>query len=224
MKKIIVAGIAIALVLVFGYLYATRAVVAPSVSIGDVSAKMPDGTPGETGMRYRIVTGSSATFSIYELLNGKDKTVIGTTSDIGGDIRVVDGALEIGTITINARTWKTDSEKRDGAVGRFVLKSEDPQNEFITFVPSGLATVSGKIVEGKEFSFSVAGMLTISGVSKPATFSGKATYSDSVVTGTVETKLSRASYGLVIPNLSFIANIPDEFTVGAIIKADRIAI
>jgi len=70
MKKIILAFIAIGIILISGYLYATRAVIAPSVPIGDISAKMPDGTAGEAGMRYRIATTSSATFSIYELLNG----------------------------------------------------------------------------------------------------------------------------------------------------------
>jgi polyisoprenoid-binding protein YceI len=224
MKKIITIIIAILIVLVSAYLYATRSVEAPSAPIDELSAKMPDGTPGQSGVIYRIGQGSEARFSIYELLRGKDKTVMGATSDVGGDMRVVDGSLEVGTVTINARTWKTDSTQRDGAIGRFILKSETPGNELITFSPTARAVVADTIVEGKEFSFSVSGFLTISGTTKPATFSGQATLVGDVLTGRAEAKLSRASYGLVIPNLDFIANVPDEFTVGAEITATKIAI
>jgi polyisoprenoid-binding protein YceI len=224
MKKIIWTVIVVVIVLLAGYFYFTRPIEAPTSPIGEVSAKMPAGTPGQEGTMYRIGTGSEARFSIYELLNGKDKTVVGTTTDIGGDIKIVNGALEVGTITINARTWKTDSERRDGAIGRFILKSETAGNELITFVPTGTTTVSGAVGEGEEFSFSVSGDLTISGITKPATFSGKVTLSQGTLVGTVEAKLSRAAYNLVIPNLDFIANIPDEFTVGATITAQQIAI
>lgn len=224
MKKIIWLAIILAVVLLAGYFYFTRPVQAPTAPIGDVSAKMPAGTPGQSGLMYRIGTGSEARFSIYELLNGKDKTVVGTTAEIGGDMKVVDSKLEIGTITINARTLKTDSDSRDGAVGRFILKSETSGNEFITFTPAGIVTSSGPVVEGKEVSFSVSGNLTISGIIAPATFSGRVTLSNGVLTGTAETKLSRSTYKLVVPSLSFIANIPDEFTVGATIVARNIAI
>ena len=205
------------------YKYFLRPVEAPTAPIGQMAAKLPDGTPGQSGIIYRIGSGSEAYFSIYELLAGKDKTVVGTTPDIGGDIRILDNTIEIGQISIDVRTLQTDSDDRDRALARFILKSTDPANELITFKPTLISGVPANIPTGKEFSFSVTGDLTISGITKKAVFVTKATITPEGLIGSTEAKLKRSDYDLVIPNLSFIANIPDEFTIGANIVAKNIA-
>ena len=207
-----------------GYKYFLRPIEAPTAQIGDIAVKLSDGTSGQSGIIYRIGSGSEASFSIYELLVGKDKTVIGTTSDIGGDIRVLDNTIEIGQLSIDARTFQTDSDDRDRALARFILKSTDSANELITFKPTLISGVPAIIPTGKEFSFSVTGDLTISGITNKAVFVTKATITSEELIGSTEAKLKRSDYNLVIPNLSFIANIPDEFSVRATISASKIAI
>jgi len=224
MKKTIYLLVGVIVVLGISYFYFMRPVEAPTAPIGEMSAKLPAGSPSQSGIIYRIGTGSLARFSIYELLAGKDKTVIGTTPDIGGDIRVLGDTIEIGQLSIDARTLQTDSDDRDRALARFILKSTDPANELIIFKPTLISGLPTTLPTGQEFSLSVTGDLTISGVTHQAVFATKATITSDGLTGTTEAKLKRSDYKLVIPNLSFIANVPDEFTVGATISAQKIAI
>ncbi len=97
--------------------------------------------------------------------------VVGTTKDVSGKIYVTPTNLAtttVGTIVIDARTLKTDSEMRNGAIGRRILHSEE--NEFITFTPKSSTGLPEKPEMGKEYIFQTTGTLTVSGVSKDVTF------------------------------------------------------
>lgn len=155
-----------------------------------------------------------AEFSIYELLRGEPKTVIGETTLVEGDI-IVDRAklpsVRIGTIRINARGLKTDSPQRDRALSRFILKSEADENEYIEFKPKSVIGLPEAVKNGEAFAFEIIGDLTISGTKKEATFKGTVQFSsDTELTGSVEGVVRRTDYGLEIPNLPFIANVGDE--------------
>lgn len=218
MKKALIALIAIALVGYAAYAYITRPVGAPTQDVGKVSAKLPAGSA--TSTVYRISQEKSlVTFTMNELLNNKPKLVVGTTTQVGGDIEVKDGKIVLGTLSINAKTLVTDNANRNGAIVRLILKSDKPENEIITFKPASIS--DAQITAGKA-SFAVMGDLTISGVTKLAAFTVTAAVTDSQIKGTAETKIKRSDFGLTIPNLSFIANVDDEFPVKAEIVADRI--
>jgi polyisoprenoid-binding protein YceI len=230
MKTIIEIVVAIIFVAGGAYYYMTRPAPAPSETAEQAAskaakpaAKLPAGSKADTNV-FKIGTGSRAEFSIYELLNGVDKTVVGTTADIAGDIRIAKDRtkLEIGTVTINARTFKTDSSNRDGAISRLILKSDKPENEFITFSPSAIIGLPSTIENGSHLVFQVSGDLSISGVTKSAIFDVVMDVSEDSVRGTATTKIKRSDYNLVVPNLSFIANVGDEFTVSGTVVAGRI--
>ncbi len=220
MKKIIWC-IVIVFIIIGIYFYVFRPVAAPSENINAVAT--PIGNVEASSTLYRISqTGSTAQFSIYEVLHGSPFTPVGTTNQITGDIAVATSSsgaltLDIGTLTIDARTFKTDSPQRDGAIGRFILKSDQAANEFVTFAPT---TVSVP-VENLDGSWSATstGALTISGVTKPETFAITFAVANGVLTGTASTTLSRKDFNLVIPNFSFLANVSDTFYVSAKITA-----
>src|SRR6185436_20366561 len=101
--------------------------------------------------------------NIYEQLNGNDKTVVGTTSEVAGDILLNLSDLsqsEIGEISINARTFATDDDRRDNSVARFILQSESDANEFITFKATSISSLSGSATVGDTLTFQVTGDLT----------------------------------------------------------------
>lgn len=86
------------------------------------SVDAPSGT-------YRIVPESSkVSFSIFEMLRGEPKTVIGTTNYISGyfeaDVKNLAEA-SMNVFKINARTFQTDDVKRDNTTRRAILKTED---------------------------------------------------------------------------------------------------
>lgn len=207
---LIVIGIA-------AFVYGTREPSAPSTPI-DTASGQNELPAQEQQEVYRISQEkSTATFTIDEMLRGKPFTVIGTTNQIAGDIAVSAEALEVGTITINARTLKTDSTQRDGAIARLILQSEKPENEFITFKPTSVEQI------GEGMVYRVTGDLTISGITKPAVLDVQMNTSAGTLTGTAEGVLKRSDYNLVIPNIPFVANVPDEFTIKADIVAELVA-
>lgn len=213
--------VAIIIVIVIGaYFYVTRPVSAPTVDISQVSDKLSNETASSS--LYRISqTDSKAEFSINEILYGKPKLVIGTTSQIAGDIIISGNQITIGTIKLDAKTLVTDSSSRNGAINRLILKTDNADNEFIVFKPIS-NDFTGTTTLDKLISFNITGDLTVSGITKPTTFAITITVSADKVTGTASTTIKRADFGLVIPNLSFIANVDDAIPLTATIIADKV--
>lgn len=220
MKKIISIIVVIVIIAIGAYLYVTRPVSAPSQDINDVSAKLPAGS--EVQNAYRISQDESmVTFTMNELLNGKPKLVVGTTTQVAGDIAVKDGKIEFGTMTLNAKTLMTDNDRRNSAIVRLILKSDKPENEFITFKPTS-NDFMGVIVPGQTVTMNIVGDLTISGVTKPTNVRVTATVTDEQIVGKAETTIKRSDFGLVIPTLSFIADVDDQFPIAVDVVAKRI--
>lgn len=193
------------------FFYMIRPVSAPSTT------RSPDTISAETLVpeaQIFVINAekSEARFEINEVLVGKPFRVVGATKDVSGQIHVNPSDLQassVGTITINARTLKTDSEMRNGAIGRRILKSEE--NEFITFTPKTSSGLSEKPEIGKEYSFETTGTLTVSGVSKDVTFSVIAkAVSDSEISGSAKATIKYADWGLVIPKVKMVANVEDN--------------
>jgi polyisoprenoid-binding protein YceI len=139
---------------------------------------------------------------------------------VAGDIAVTAQGISLGELRLDARTLATDSANRNGAMQRFILKTTTAGNEYIVFKPtSGYA---GTVSLGTPVSFDVAGDLTIAGVTKPAVFKVTATVTDTKVTGTATTRIKRSDFGLIIPNIPFVANVDDEFPVTLQIIADKV--
>ena len=233
MKQKLLIGIAVLAVLGGGaFVYLTRPVAEPTADIqtvanqlGSAPAEAPAVSP--QAVLFRIVQDkSSAEFRVNEILNGNPFTAVGKTDQVAGDIWVAiagPGETRLGTIRVNARTLKTDSTRRDGAVGRFILKSEDPANELIVFEPKTLSGLPEQIKQGVALTFTITGDLTVAGVTKPATFTANGTLDSlDTLTADAETVVRRADYGLVIPNVSFVAGVEDNVILKVRIVANRV--
>ncbi|MFN8373857.1 MAG: YceI family protein [Anaerolineae bacterium] len=209
----------IAVVSVAAFLYLTREVAAPSIDVQD-SVEQIEATDDGSGnaVVFRISQEESQVeYNIYELLNGNDKTVVGTTTQVAGDILLNLSDLsqtQVGEISINARTFQTDEDRRDNSVARFILQSENDANEFITFQPTGITGLPASAVVGDTLTFQVTGDLTIAGTTNSVTFDVSATLeSDTRLVGHAETVVQRSSYNLNIPDVPFVANVGDDVTL-----------
>lgn len=215
------------------YFYATRPAEAPEENKASdeivlnneeqVTEENKDTSSPKEMEKYVVSSSDSkVTYTIDEELRGSPFTVIGSTTNISGEITYTaepKPVITIGTIKVAAGTFKTDSAQRDGAVARFILKSEDSGKEFITFAPNGPITLSAKLEEGKSASFPVSGKLTISGITKPETFNISVTRKNKALDAEITGDLKRSDFNLVIPNIPFVAKVPDTFNI----KADVIA-
>ena len=219
MKKIIWAVLIVVVVAGGAFLFYTRPASAPSEpETGSTE------TATSTGA-YSITGESTAEFRIGEILNGKPFTPVGVTSAISGSFSIVekDGVRTpvLDEIKINARTFKTDDERRDGAIAHLILKSEDPANEFIVFKPMETVGTPDSFDLDTEYSFRILGNLTISGVTKQVWFDVTATVGASEAHGTAIAEIKRSDFSLVIPNVPFVASVNDSFQIKATIVAKK---
>lgn len=212
----------------FGFNYATRPVAQPTEDISTTtqSDQLPT-TTQSTEEHYRIASAESKTqFAIKETLNGKPFTAVGTTNQIAGDIVIKDAdtkpQITVGVVKVDARMFKTDSEKRDGAINRFILETETAGNEYIVFTPTDVTNPTAPIVVGTPFTFSVTGTLAISGMTKTVTLPITATKTATGISGTMKTTLKRSDYSLKIPEIPFVANVSDTFDISGTFVATKV--
>ena len=193
---------------------ATPAAVAPTPAPAAATSAPASNTGAGAGVVKIDSAQSSASFSLGEKLLGKDNTVIGKTSKVTGDITLNlanPAQSKLGTITIDASDFTTDSSQRNGAIQRFILQSNQPANQFITFEPTQITGLPAAVKVGDTLSFKVTGNLKIRAISKPATFDVTATVkSASEIAGTAKAKVTRTAYELTIPTVPSVADVTDE--------------
>lgn len=158
--------------------------------------------------------GTEARFYIDEVLMGQDKRVLGVTSQVEGEITLDPAnpsSAQIGAIRINARDFSTDSERRNGAIQRFVLESNQDAYQYITFEPTTIQDLPATVTIGQAFSFTVVGNLTIRDITREETFQVSVTpNSETELIGLGSTTIIRDNYGLTIPSVPSVANVSAE--------------
>lgn len=189
----------------------------------EISTDISENTDGlEAGSADEIVfridpEQSTAEFRIDEVLRGEDVTVVGTTQQVGGDIRVnvaTPAESTIGTILVNARDLTTDADNRNRALRQFILQSSDDQYEFIEFEPTALNNMPEAVTVGETFAFEIVGNLTIVDTTNEVTFSAEVTpTSETQIEGFAETVVLYPDFNLTIPEVPFVASVEDEVTL-----------
>lgn len=191
---------------------ATEAPAAATEATSSAAAEQPAAAAPAT---FRIVPeGSEARFTLDEQLMGQPKTVVGVTRLVQGEIQLDPAnpaATQIGPIQIDARDFKTDNDRRNGAIQRFILQSADDKNRYITFTPTAIAGLPETVTIGTPFEFTVTGDLQIRDVVRPETFQVTVTAnSENELVGTASTVVMRGNYGLNIPSVPSVANVTEE--------------
>jgi polyisoprenoid-binding protein YceI len=211
MKKFIYFVVALIIVVVGIYFFATRPVEAPP-AIAPVG-EIPSGSEMGAVQTWSIdPANSNAKFEIDEELREEPFHVVGQTKVVSGDVSydATSGKVS-GLISIDGATLKTDSSQRDGAIGRFILHTEDADKRFITFAPKTISSVPPDPVLDTEYTFTLGGTLTINGIAKEVSWivTGKAA-AGGTITGTAKTAVKRGDFGLTIPNIPFVANVSEN--------------
>jgi len=161
---------------------------------------------------------SVASFEIDEVLRGSPQTVVGTTSELAGQIQVDANDLStarFSQIIVNARTFETDSGNRDRAIrGPVILNSASDEFEFITFDVTSVDGLSGTAAIGDTIEFTVIGDLKIKETTNSVTFDVSATFvEEGTIEGTAETTVLRGDFDLGIPNAPGVGDVSDEVLI-----------
>jgi polyisoprenoid-binding protein YceI len=158
---------------------------------------------------------SQISFNIFEELRGQPKDVIGTTNQLAGEIALTLNDLstaQVGVIQVNARTLVTDDDRRNQAIRNRILNTDN--YEFITFTTTEIRGLEGEAAVGQEFTFQIAGDLTIRDITKPVVFDVTAQLvTEDQLIGSAETKIQRGDFNLVIPSVPFVANVGEEIAL-----------
>ena len=162
---------------------------------------------------------STATFTLTERLFGSRKTVVGTTTDIEGTIRIDPDAeqwLQVGGFTVGAGNLQTDSGLRDRQIRRRILQAEEPGYEHMSFTPTRVVGLPAQ--PGGRVSLRLIGDLTIREITQSVTFDLALVLAPTasspvvlVVSGSAE--VTRGQYELQIPWVPFVADVSDEVTL-----------
>lgn len=222
-----IIGLIIVGAIVAGYfLYVTRPVDLTNTNQSiPVTESATTSEPVAQGTAQQLVidqSQSQASFTLQEDLNGKRTTVIGTSAAIAGAVSLKTDAparIDIGTVTVDARTFKTDNERRNSAIVRLILNSETEGNEFVSFTATSVSQFPNEIIPGDEFPITINGNLTIKGTTKPATFTGRASYTGGVLIANVQSEIAYKDYKVSVPDLPFLANVEDTVTAKLTIVA-----
>lgn len=192
----------------------------PSEQVPAPTAATQDDAPGAASPAsaetvYRIVPSTAkAEFVIDEILRGEPFTVVGATDQVTGELflNAEDfSKSRLGVIRVNARTLKTDSERRDGAIARAILKSTDPANEFIEFRAKSVSGLPTSAAAGETHEVKITGDLTVSGSTKEVTFDGTVGMDDAGgLTGSAQAVVLYKDFNLSIPKVPFVASVDDD--------------
>ena len=180
-----------------GLIAACGAPAATTAPTSAPAAAQPTAAPASGGAVFQIdQSATKATFTIGEKLLGSPNTVVGTTSNVSGSITASPdnpASTKIGTIQIDATTFTTDSDMRNGAIKRFILQSAQSQYQFITFEPTAIDGLKAPVAAGTAIPVKVTGNLKIRDAVKPVTFDGTVTLkSDTQIEGNLKATVMRA--------------------------------
>lgn len=201
------------------YAYATRPLEGPSVDIEALSTQLANKSASGASLETFTIDPSTATasFSIYELLSGQPKTVIGTTNQVAGSISVDTenpGASFSSEILVSAKDFKTDASARDNAIGRYILQAENPAYEFLRFTPTTISGLPETGTVGQAYPLTIQGELTIKDQTKPTTFEAMATYTAAnTLEITAETTIQRGDFNIIVPSVPFVADVAEDVTI-----------
>ena len=163
---------------------------------------------------------TSVGYTFHEVLPGKSKITSGSTSHVSGSLIVKDGSLTEGTVTVDMATLASDVEKRDIAVRRTILHTDDfPEGTFSITKPVDLRNIPD---DGTVREVDVPGELTLHGKTEDVTATLKVMRTgDAVIVGG-DVPINRADFGLTSPDF-VAAKIDDKGEINLLLtlkKAD----
>lgn len=194
---------------------ATSAEPAASAS-ADAGATADPGTgDGDVAGTWTVTTGSEAGYRVREQLANlpAESDAVGRTSDITGSITLVasgDGAqLTEGSIEIDTTTIASDDDRRDNRMRSEGLQTD--QFPTATFVITTPLDVPAAALSGTATEVTLAGDLTLHGVTKAVEIPAQAQLVDGQIQVAGSLTFPLADFDIVAPNVGgFIVSIDDE--------------
>lgn len=176
---------------------------AASVSTSGAQAASTDNLDGT----WTIVPGDAANttaagYTVAEVLNGSDVIVVGSTTEVSGDVTIADNSLTAGEVTVQTGSITTDSDRRDSQFrGNIFDTATYPTATFTFDSPVDLSTVPK---DGTTTTVSAEGTLTLKDQSKPVTVDMQVLQSGDTLIASGSIPTTWSDYGINPPSLGFV--------------------
>lgn len=215
-RNIIIGIVAIGIAAVVGFLGYVWFAGGNSQASAPISA--PEVEAAASAVTFSIVPAESEVrFLLDEDLRGARITVVGSTTEVAGQIAVDFAApanSEVGVIRINARTLATDNEFRNRAIRTVILQADSADYEFMQFTPTAVTGLPETVTIGEAFTFQITGDLQIRAITQAVTFDVTVTpESETRLVGAANAVITREAYGLTIPSAPGVANVEEEVEI-----------
>ncbi|GAA4481238.1 hypothetical protein GCM10023094_29000 [Rhodococcus olei] len=165
--------------------------------------------PAEGGVdgQWTVVPGSApnqtaAGYTVHEILNGADVTVVGSTGDVSGSATVESGKLTAAEVTVQVASIKTDNSRRDGQfAGNVMNVKAHPTATFVLDAPVDLAAVP---TDGTAGAVTATGTLTLKGTALPVTVDVEVLRSGTALIASGSVPVTWTDFGVTPPSLGFV--------------------
>jgi polyisoprenoid-binding protein YceI len=170
-------------------------------------------SPGKAAIRFVLApSGSAARYRVREQLMGHDfqNDAVGETRSLTGTIAFdADGKVLSGEskFTLEAGTFVSDQNRRDGYVRGRLLESDDYPT--ITFVPTEVSGVKPPVPKSGSAPIQLRGDLTVRGVSRPTVWNGTVEFNNTGLTGTASTSFTFQDMQLNQPRVPVLLSVAD---------------
>lgn len=156
--------------------------------------------------------GNAARYRVREQLMGKDfpNDAVGETKSLTGTIAFDASGKVIrdeSKFTLDAGTFVSDQNRRDGYVRGRLLESQDYPT--ITVVPTEIRGVKLPMPKSGTAQIQMLGDLTVHGVTRPTVWNGTAQFNGSGVTGTASTSFRFEDIQLEQPRVPVLLSVAD---------------
>lgn len=180
------------------------------------------GAAASVSGRYVIVAEqSSASYIAREKFVNRElpNSAVGTTSDIKGELVLEGTAVKPSKVTVDLRTLKSDSERRDNAIKRRWLESE--KYPYAEFSITGFEGTAPAFSGGQPAQFKLGGRMKVRDAERPVTFDVTGTVSGDTLVWTAKAKFKMSDFGVQPPDIANMLKVEDEMQVEVKITAKR---
>ncbi|MBY6537146.1 YceI family protein [Rhodococcus sp. BP-349] len=176
-----------------------------------VSTSGAEAATGDLDGEWTVTPGDSANptsagYTVAEVLNGTDVTVVGTTPDVSGSATIANQQLTAGEIVVQTETITTDSDRRDNQFrGNIFDVANNPTATFTVTSPVDLSTVP---TDGTTATVTLDGTLTLKGQTRDVSVETQVLRSGETIVASGNISATWTDYGIEPPSLGFVTVDP----------------
>ncbi|MDI6627911.1 MULTISPECIES: YceI family protein [Rhodococcus] len=153
-------------------------------------------TPGDAA------NATAAGYTVDELLNGSDVTVVGSTTEVSGNVVIADDTLTEGQVVVMTNSITTDSDRRDSQFrGNIFETAAYPTATFDIDSPIDLSSLPK---DGTTQTVTAEGTLTLKDQTRPVSVQMEVLQSGDTLIASGAIPTTWADYGIEPPSLGFV--------------------